>query len=205
MINIFNRLSVRPNKLATLPLLCQASNRWLSRSLSPLCGSNYPTWKVQCRMALVKDGLWNIVNGTETIPDGGNADRRAKFEARRDRALALIVVSIEPSLLYLLGEPDDPVAVWKKLSDQFQKKTWVNKVGLRRRLYSLKLKEGDSVQEHIRKVTEIFVELAVIGDPVEEDRVVHLLASLPESYNSLSQPSKPTLMYPPWRLLQNRV
>ena len=152
----------------------------------PLSGSNYPTWKVQCRMALVKDGLWSIVNGTETIPDEGHMDRHVKFETRRDRALALIVLSIQPSLLYLLGEPDDPVAVWRKLSDQFQKKTWANKLVLRRRLYSLKLKEGDSVQKHIREMTEIFEELTVIGDPVkEEDRVVHLLASLPESYNML--------------------
>ena len=33
----------------------------------PLNGANYPMWKVQCRMALMKDGLWNIVNGTENI------------------------------------------------------------------------------------------------------------------------------------------
>ena len=155
-------------------------------AIVPLKGSNYPTWKVQCRMALVKDGLWSIVNGTEAIPDEGDADARAKFVARRDRALALIVLSVEPSLLYLLGDPEDPVVVWKKLSDQFQKKTWANKLELRRRLYSLKLREGDSVQEHIRKMIEIFEELAVIGDPVtEEDRVVYLLASLPESYNML--------------------
>ena len=70
---------------------------------------------------LVKDGLWSIVNGTEAIPDEGDADARAKFVTRRDRALALIVLSVEPSLIYLL---EDPVVVWKKLSDQFQKKTW---------------------------------------------------------------------------------
>ena len=70
-----------------------------SVAIVPLRGSNYSTWKLQCQMALVRDGLWNIVDGTETIPDGGNPDRRAKFEARRDRALALIVLSIEPSLL----------------------------------------------------------------------------------------------------------
>ena len=52
----------------------------------------------------------------------------------------------------------------KKLWDQFQKKMWANKLVLRRRLYSLKLKEGDSVQEHIHKMTEIFEELAVIGE-----------------------------------------
>ena len=98
----------------------------------------------------------------------------------------LIVLSVEPALLYLLGDPDNQVAVWKKLLDQFQKKTWTIKLQLRKRLYLLELREGDSVQEHVRKLTEIFDELAVIGSPVEEeDRVVHLLASLPNSYSVL--------------------
>ena len=35
-------------------------------------------------------------------------------------------------------------------------------------------------------MTEIFNGLSVVGDPVsDEDRVVHLLASLPDSYNML--------------------
>ena len=66
--------------------------------------------------------LWGIVNGTEIPPQEDDADKYAKFKARRDRALALIVLTLEPSLLYLIGEPEDPVVVWKKLSDQFQKR-----------------------------------------------------------------------------------
>ena len=152
----------------------------------PLNGSNYPTWKVQCRMALMKDGLWNIVNGIETAPPASDADRRAKFATRRDRALAIIVLSVEPSLLYLIGDPEDPITVWKKLGNQFEKKTWANKLELRRRLYSLRLKDGDPVQEHVKNMTEVFDSLSVVGDPIsEEDRVVHLLASLPDSYNVL--------------------
>ena len=34
----------------------------------PLTGANYPTWKVQCKMSLIKDGLWGIVDGSETAP-----------------------------------------------------------------------------------------------------------------------------------------
>jgi hypothetical protein len=50
----------------------------------------------------------------------------------------------------------------------------------------MKLEAGESVQEHVRELTNIFNEMAVIGDPVdEEDRVVHLLASLPEEYSML--------------------
>ena len=50
-------------------------------AIVPLSGANYPTWKVQCRMALVRDGLWGIVSGTETAPTEGG-DRRSKFLAQ---------------------------------------------------------------------------------------------------------------------------
>lgn len=156
-------------------------------TIGPLNGVNYPTWKIQCRMALMRDGLWSIVNETEEAPNvAREADKCAKFVARRDRALAIIVLSVGPSLLYLLGIPQNPVDVWKKLSDQFQKKTWANKLALRRKLYSLKLKEGHLVQNHIKEMTEIFEELSIVGDAIEEeDRVVHLLSSLPKSYDIL--------------------
>ena len=83
---------------------------------------NYATWRVQCQMALIHDGLWGIVNKTEHAPEE-SADRKAKFAARRDCTLATFVLTVEPSLLYLLGNPENPVAVWKKLRDQIQKKT----------------------------------------------------------------------------------
>ena len=46
--------------------------------------------------------------------------------------------------------------------------------------------EGGSVNEHKTNMTEIFQELAVIGDVLsEQDRVVHLLASLADAYDML--------------------
>ena len=134
----------------------------------------------------MKLGVWGIVNESEVAPDPQNDVALRKFMDKMDRALATIVLSVEPSLLYLLGDPQDPVEVWQKLCGQFQKKTWANKLALRRKLYSLKLKDSEPVQEHIKAMMEVFEELAVIGDVVEEeDRVVHILASLPESFNML--------------------
>ena len=86
----------------------------------------------------------------------------------------------------MIGDPEDPSEVWKKLESQFQKRTWANKLQLRRKRFSLRLKEGDSVQEHIKAMTEMFDGLSVIVDPIsDEEGVVHLLTSLPESYNVL--------------------
>ena len=84
----------------------------------PLNGSNYATWKIQCKMALMKEGLWKIVDGTDVIPNVDDAGY-AKFVERRDRVLAIVVLSIDPTLLYLIGEPTDPKEVWTKLGDQF--------------------------------------------------------------------------------------
>ena len=158
-----------------------------SVSVMLLNGANYATWKIQCRMVLIRDGLWSLVNGTDEAPNKDtHAENYAKFMNRSDKALATIVLAVDPALLYLLGDPTDPVRVWNQLQDQFQKKTWANKLALRRRLNALSLRDGSSMTDHIKSMTEIFSELAVIGAPVEdEDKVVTLLASLPDSYNVL--------------------
>ena len=43
-----------------------------SSGIVPLNGSNYNTWKIQCKVALLKQQLWGIVSGTETAPAGAN-------------------------------------------------------------------------------------------------------------------------------------
>lgn len=79
-------------------------------TIVPLKGSaNYPTWKLQCQMTLMRDSLWGILNGSETISEDASADRKAKFNIRKYKALATIILSIDPTLLYLVGEPKDPV------------------------------------------------------------------------------------------------
>ena len=76
-------------------------------------------------MALKKDGAWGIVCGTEEVPPAGDADPKEseRYVPRRDKVLATVVLSVDPSLLYLIGNPVDPVAVWIKLEEHYQKKS----------------------------------------------------------------------------------
>ena len=72
------------------------------------------------------------------------------------------------------------------MAGQFEKKMWATRFDLRHKLHSLQLKDGQSAQAHIKVMTELFDSLAVAGEDVsEEDSVVYLLASMPESYNIL--------------------
>ena len=49
-----------------------------------LNGSNYATWKIQCKMALMKEGLWKIVEGTKVAPGEADAGYH-KFVGRGDK------------------------------------------------------------------------------------------------------------------------
>ena len=101
------------------------------------------------------------MDGTEKEPDGSE-ESWLRFRGSRDRALATVVLSIKPSLLYLIGaDPEDPVAVWQTLQSQFQRKTWANKLSLRQRLHSLHL---HSLLHSIpfKLMTMLFNKLAVV-------------------------------------------
>ena len=152
-----------------------------------LNGKNYATWKTQCRMLLLKEGLWEIVTGAEEAPaDDAGADVIRQFKTRKNRALAIVTLAVETWLLYHIDDMTEPKDVWTKLQSVYQKKSWWNQYHLERRLFSMKLRDDGSVNEHLKAMSEIFRELAVIGEAVPETkRVSHLLASLPDSFDTL--------------------
>ena len=112
--------------------------------LIKLNSENYASWKLQLRMALIRDDLWDIVNGTEEKPNDAASDEdKKKFKTRSNKALSMIVLSMKPELHYLVGrEPEDPVTVWTDLANHFERKTWGNRYELWKRLFSIpRLKE----------------------------------------------------------------
>ena len=93
-------------------------------------------------------------------------ERQAKFTMRRDKALTTIVLAVKSSLLYLIGsDPTNPVVAWRTLAERFQHKTWANKLKLKQKLFSLRLAEGGSVQEHTKLMTEISLTWPVTRKP----------------------------------------
>ena len=147
----------------------------------PLNEINFPTWKVQIKMHLIATEFYNIIEEVETAPEDMSYAEFRKFSNGRNKALATIVLAVEPKLLYLLGDPRDPVEVWKTLINTFQKKTWANKLRLKKKLHSMKLCRGNDLQEHIKQFVKLFAELLIGDNFEEEDRVICLLASIPEA------------------------
>lgn len=136
-------------------------------------------------MAQKKDGVIDCLLVPKKLPKTKDCFS-AIPEVETKRLPRSFSLSIRPCCT-LLGERENPAAVWKKLEQQFQKKSWVNRLDLRRRLHSLKLKDGESVQDHVKTMVETFNELSIVEDAITaEDRVVYLLASLPDSISTLA-------------------
>ena len=53
----------------------------------------------------------------------------------------------------MVGDPENPVTVWHKLANQFEKKPLANKLKLHQKFNTMCLKEGESVQNHVNQST----------------------------------------------------
>ena len=71
-------------------------------------------------------------------------------------------------ILYITGNPEDPVVPWKKLANQYEKKTWARRLDLRQKLHSMKLEKVNSAQVHVKEIIEPFDILTVAGETVSE-------------------------------------
>ena len=158
-------------------------DRW---SIDKLDASNWMTWKFQIKHLLLARGLWGLVEGTEVLQGEANAQQRADFNKRIQKAFSTVVMAISSTQLYLVTSCEGPAAAWRALQNHFERETLVNKLMLKKRYFRMEMKEGTSVEEHIKTMKELTDRLAAINAPIaEEDQIVTLLGSLPPTYFTL--------------------
>lgn len=94
----------------------------------------------------------------------------------------LVTLSLADSILLNIQVEKTTTSLWKKLGDIYQGKCLVNRLFLRKKLYSLKMSEGTSMANHLNSFNMIIAWLTYVGDDIEdEDWCILLLCSLPET------------------------
>ena len=95
-------------------------------------------------------------------------------------------MAIDTPQLYLVTSYDQPKDAWDALRNHFERETLENKLFLKKKYFRAQMKQGTSIEAHLKDMKEITDKLAAIGAPVsEEDQVVTLLGNLPCSYATL--------------------
>jgi hypothetical protein len=70
--------------------------------------------------------------------------------------------------------------LWDKLGKFHHSKSLVNKLFLRKKLYNLRMRDGDSVAEHLNAFNTVVSQLVYVEIKISnEDKCVSLLFSLP--------------------------
>ena len=149
---------------------------------------NWQIWKYQMKAILEAKELFGHVDGSLTRPDTseGSSGRQTAFDKAQKKTKALLVTSINSDLIYLITGCETPKEIWDTLRGRFERDTMANKLFLKQRFFSLKMKESDKLDEHFRRMKVITDQLAAIQAPIPEDeRMVALLLSLPRSYNTV--------------------
>ena len=93
---------------------------------------------------------------------------------------------VSDSVLLNVSGEDTVKALWDKLGTLYQSKSLVNKLFLRKKLYNLRMKDGDSVTEHLNAFNTVVSQLLSVDIKIsDEDKCISLLCSLPDSWDSL--------------------
>jgi hypothetical protein len=76
------------------------------------------------------------------------------------------------------------VSLWTKYGKLVYEKSLMNKIFLKRQLYSLCMKEGTKITDHLNTFNTLLVQLTSMGVKFEsEDKEITLLCSFPESWD----------------------
>ena len=145
-------------------------------------GHSFELWKLEIEDLLVDKDQWIVVDlGTKPMTmsdeDWKNLDRKAK---------STIPLCVSDSILLNVSVEATTKTLWENLGTLYQSKSLVNKLFLRKKLYNLRTKDGDSVTEHLNAFNTVVSQLSSVDIKIsDEDKCISLLCSLPDSWDSL--------------------
>ena len=114
-------------------------------------GQSFELWKLKMEDLLVDKDQWIAVDpGTKPT---AMSDEYWKKMDRKAKSIIRLCVS-DSVLLNVSGEATTKT-LWEKLGTLYQSKSLVNKLFLRKKLYNLRMKDGDSVTEHLNALNTV--------------------------------------------------
>jgi hypothetical protein len=76
--------------------------------------------------------------------------------------------------------------LWNKLGKFYLSKSLVNKLFLRKKLYNLRMRDRDSMEENLNAFNNVVSQLVSVEIKIsDEDKCISLLCSLPDSWDIL--------------------
>jgi hypothetical protein len=121
-------------------------------------GKNFESWKLMMEDILVDKYQWVIVDPS-TTPTRMSIEDWTKLDRKENSTIQLCLLDL--ILLNVSGEATTK-DFWNKLGALFQCKSLVNKMFLQKKLYNLRIKDGDSVTEDLNTFNMVVSQLLYV-------------------------------------------
>ena len=106
-------------------------------------------------------------------------------QSKKAYAILMMALGDEQLQLVMDVKRGNAYRVWKKLTEQFERKTQTNKILVRRQLQSITMKPNESVNAYVARINQLVMLLVGINETVSEtEKISVLLNGLPDEYNS---------------------
>lgn len=106
----------------------------------------FALWKLKVRDLLVQQGLHKALDGANKKPASMTDLYQEDLDAQ---ALSTIRLCLANEVLFNIFEESTIAGLWEKLEKLYMTKLLTNRIYLKKQLYSLQMKEGTQVEEHL--------------------------------------------------------
>lgn len=114
-------------------------------------GTNFEFWKIKMEDFLIDWDIWVLVSGNE---HGGMKDE--EWIVKR-KVRILIKICLADSMLLIIFEESTVESIWKKLGDLYQSKFLVNKLFQWKKLFSMRMSDGEYLAKHLDAFNTIVI------------------------------------------------
>ena len=108
-------------------------------------GQNFELWKLKMEDLLVDKEQWAAMD-PGTKPTGVSTEDWEKLDRK---ARSMICLCLSDSVLLNVSREHCVKKLWEKLGNLYQSKSLVNKLFLQKKLYHLRMEDGNSMTNHL--------------------------------------------------------
>lgn len=144
-------------------------------------------WKVKIEALLITEGLGDAiklvtkkkrkeVSSSKTLEQTTEIDKKAK---------STIILSFGDSIIREVAKEKTVAELWAKLKKLYITKSLTNRLYIKKRIFTLKMVERSSLDNHIDEFNKVCDTLEIIDEGLDDEgKALLLVNSLPQSYSN---------------------
>ncbi|KAL8170225.1 hypothetical protein V2J09_022029 [Rumex salicifolius] len=137
------------------------------------------------RAVLTQHGLEKALEGKAKVSPTMTEEQWTELD---ERALSSIQLCLTREVLREVIHEVSVAGLWSKLESLYMTKSLANKLRLKEKLYTLRMKKGSELQAHLNEFSSILIDLENLDIKIkDEDKAVLVICSLPPSYKHFKE------------------